>query len=144
MSRTFRGRVKKHRRGYSGKSRNWTTYTQDLPPVYRNAKRMKCANSMAEKWWFHSKEAALAAASYNFKLKFAKGKHNISKERAYYCHSCDGWHLTHYKLDEWKERKQKLAALQGLTLDEKGNFAESKEDYYARKKEKASKKDFRF
>lgn len=144
MSRTYRGRVKKNRRGYSGKSRNSTTYTQDLPPVYKNAKRMKCASSMAEKWWFKSKDAALAAAAYNFKLKFAKGKTGITKERAYYCQSCGGWHLTHYKLDEWKERKEEIAHIQGLELDEKGNFKQSEEEYKEAIKKKAERKDFRF
>lgn len=127
MSRTYRRKSKNHpiRRGYSGKSRNGLSLTQDLPPCYKNAVRMRCVASGATKWWFHSKSAAVNAAKYNFFNKINSGK-KPKYERAYFCKTCGGYHLTTMNLEEWKVRKAELAELQGLELDENGNFTKEK------------------
>lgn len=129
MSRTYRRKKK-------GSTKNWNKYrgnrigspdalAKGLPPYYKNAKRMRCAASGSVKWWFHSKDAAIAAAKYNCQNRFENGKAR-KYERAYHCKSCDGWHLTTMDWEAWHDRKAELARLNGIELDEKGNFTELK------------------
>lgn len=127
MSRTYRRQLKKKhaRRGFTGKTRNGEALTKDLPPCYRNAKRVHCAAAGVTKWWFHSHGAAVEAAKFNYMNRFNNGK-NRKFERVYHCKACDGWHLTTMNREEWKDRKQELADLQGIELDENGNFKEQK------------------
>lgn len=127
MSRTYRRKLKsrKMRRGMTGKTRNGDALTKELPPCYQNARRTHCAAAGVTKWWFHSKGAAVEAAKYNYFERFNRGQ-NRKYERAYHCSACDGWHLTTMDYKEWKNRKQELADLQGIELDENGNFKEQK------------------
>lgn len=127
MSRTYRRKLKsrKMRRGMTGKTRNGDALTKELPPCYQNARRTHCAAAGVTKWWFHSKGAAVEAAKYNYFERFNRGQ-NRKYERAYHCSACDGWHLTTMDYEEWKNRKQELADLQGIELDENGNFKEQK------------------
>lgn len=133
MSRTYRRKLKnrKMKRGQTGKTRNGDALTKELPPCYRNAMRVRCAAAGTTKWWFHSKGAAVEAAKYNYTERFNRGQ-NRKYERAYQCKACGGWHLTTMDYDEWMERKQELADLQGIELDENGNFSKEKplKDYY--------------
>lgn len=127
MSRTYRRKLKnrKMRRGITGKTRNGDALTKELPPCYQNARRTHCAAAGVTKWWFHSKGAAIEAAKYNYFERFNRGQ-DRKFERAYHCSACDGWHLTTMDYEEWKNRKQELADLQGIELDENGNFKEQK------------------
>lgn len=127
MSRTYRRKIKNRiaRRGHSGKTRNGEALTKDLPPCYKNAKRVHCAAAGVTKWWFHSRNAAIEAAKFNWQNRFNNGK-NQKYERTYHCSACDGWHLTTMNREEWQGRKQELADLQGIELDENGNFKEQK------------------
>lgn len=127
MSRTYRRKLKsrKMRRGQTGKTRNGDALTKELPPCYQNARRTHCAAAGVTKWWFHSKGAAIEAAKYNYFERFNRGQEK-KYERAYHCSACDGWHLTTMDYEEWKNRKQELADLQGIELDENGNFKEQK------------------
>lgn len=127
MSRTYRRKLKsrKMRRGQTGKTRNGDALTKELPPCYQNARRTHCAAAGVTKWWFHSKGAAIEAAKYNYFERFNRGQ-SRKYERAYHCSACDGWHLTTMDYEEWKNRKQELADLQGIELDENGNFKEQK------------------
>lgn len=127
MSRTYRRKLKsrKMRRGQTGKTRNGEALTKELPPCYQNARRTHCAAAGVTKWWFHSKGAAIEAAKYNYFERFNRGQ-DKKYERAYHCSACDGWHLTTMDYEEWKNRKQELADLQGIELDENGNFKEQK------------------
>ena len=128
MSRTYRGVDKKkfkkgrvHRTSRTGQFRK----QDELPACYKNARRQKCVSSNTIKWWFHSKAAAIEAVKYNYHIRFEKGK-DKKFERAYYCRTCDGWHLTTMDWEEWHNRKQEIADINGVELDEKGNFTDYK------------------
>ena len=126
MSRTYRRKKK-------GSTKNWNRLARKnrigdpnalsygLPPCYKNAKRMRCAAACAMKWWFHSKGAAIEAAKYNYNNRFQNSKAK-KYERAYYCRACNGWHLTTMDWETWHNRKAEIAELQGIELDENGNF----------------------
>lgn len=131
MSRTYRRKAKNTTRHWkkctSAKQRRGDTqsFSKELPAVYKNAKRMRCVSSNSTKWWFHSREAAIEAAKYNCQRKTMENKPR-KYERAYFCHSCNGYHLTTMNLDEWQSRKAELARVQGLELDKNGNFIDPK------------------
>lgn len=135
MSRTYRRQYKsknhRGRRGYSGKSRNGEALMKELPVCYRHAVRTYCAAAGTTKWLFKSQGAAINAAKFNYYNKFNNGK-QAKYERAYHCSACGGFHLTTMNRDEWKVRKAELAEIQGLELDENGNFTEKKplREYY--------------
>lgn len=122
MSRTYRGKDRK-KKGIGRYHRGSRTgqWREEVPPCYRNARRQRCISSNTIKWWFHSKGAALEAAKYNFRNRSERGK-TRKFERVYHCRTCDGWHLTTMDWDAWHDRKQEIADINGVELDEDGNF----------------------
>lgn len=135
MSRTYRRKTKKHAgRSKPGKGRSAEAYIKEQPAVYRNATRVRCAASMSEKWMFHSKNAAIEAAKYNFTNKTKNFRENAVYERAYHCTACGGWHLTKMDIGQWLVRKKELATVNGVELDENGNFTYDDKDELAEKK----------
>ena len=130
MSRTYRkkGNATKHwGKQASRQSRvgNPFAFDREMPSCYKNAKRVRCAAANSMKWWFHSKDAAIEAAKYNWQERSETGKAQ-KFERAYRCHACNGYHLSTMDREAWHKRKEELARLQGLELDENGNFTEPK------------------
>ena len=133
MSRTFRrmGKGKMIKRFSGARTRNREFMSKDLPPIYKNARRTYCAAAGTTKWWFRSKGAAIEAAKYNCRERRERGG-DRKFERAYECKTCGGFHLSTMDWQQWQDRKVELARVQGIELDDNGNFAERKplREYY--------------
>lgn len=122
MSRTYRRTGKRSvNAGKYHKGSRVGSWRECYPPCYRNARRQRCIASGSVKWWFHSRGAAIEAAKFNFKNRFERGK-GKKFERAYHCRACGGYHLTSMNVDEWRDRKQEIADINGVELNDEGNF----------------------
>lgn len=121
MSRTYRRKDRKFKAHVRGRSGHFHAQKSERPPMYKNAIRIRCVAAVAEKWLFHSKEAAIEAAKYNWHQRLERDGED-RRERVYYCRTCGGWHLTKMSKEQWREKKAKVAEYLGTELDENDNF----------------------
>jgi len=78
-----------------------------------------CVDAMRSKMTFDSEESALKFIEWNGDEMEAKT--GFKPVRAYYCHCCQGWHVTKHGNEEWyRERNEKNAEVADVAKEQGG------------------------